>query len=31
MKNEEGAEVNNFRDVGGKRNLCFYKSGGILA
>lgn len=26
MKNEEGAEVNSFREVGGKRTLCFYES-----
>lgn len=31
MKNEEGAGVNNFREVGGKRKLCFYKSDGIWA
>lgn len=28
MKNEEGAVVNNFREVGGKRKLCFYESDG---
>lgn len=26
MKNEEGAVVNNFREVGSKGKLCFYKS-----
>lgn len=30
MKNEEGAEVNNFREVGGKRKLRFYESDGEM-
>lgn len=30
MKNEEGAEVNSFREVGGKRKLCFYESRGEM-
>lgn len=30
MKNEEGAKVNNFRGVGGKRKLFFYVSGGEM-
>lgn len=30
MKNEEGAEVNNFREAGGKRKLCFYESDGEM-
>lgn len=30
MKNEEGAKVNNFREVGGKRKLFFYESDGEM-
>lgn len=30
MKNEEGVEVNNFREVGGKRKLFFYESDGEM-
>lgn len=30
MKNEEGAKVNNFREVGGKRKLFFYGSDGEM-